>query len=55
LEASEEAGNLLPEIEEKLTAAFSITSPFMDIDFPPPPCFRFQFSTFVEMIFYSKK
>ena len=25
-------------------AAFSMTSPFMDIDFPPPPCFRFQFS-----------
>ena len=46
LVASEEAGNLLPEIEEKLIAAFSITSPFIDIDFPPPPCLRFQISAF---------
>ena len=44
----EEPGRFVPDIEEKLTAAFSMTSPEIEIDFPPPPPFLFQF---LEIVF----
>ena len=43
-EPLEDVGRLFPDIVEKLAAAFSITSPEIEIDLPPPPSFLFQFS-----------